>query len=79
MISVMQKYKFSDHSMLLYARFLCSRAHLAARPSARDDRVSCIQSMLVNKIPNRRARKGILHPNSMKGTFALAHARLRAE
>ena len=37
---------FSLHGQMLYARYLCSHAHFAyavARPSARDDRVSCIQ------------------------------------
>ena len=27
----------------LYAKYLCSRAHSVARPSARDDWLSCIQ------------------------------------
>ena len=33
----------------MYARYLCSRAHSAARPSARNDMVSCIQGEMESK------------------------------
>ena len=57
--------------MTLYARYLCSRDALglkAARPSARDDRLSCIQGRV------RRASKGILHTKSFQ-SFPWLYAR----
>ena len=46
----------------LYARYLCSRAHSALRPSARDDRVSCLQlkgKLLSSIVVIKRIRKFI--------------------
>ena len=40
-----------DYANVLYARYLCSRDALglkAEQPSARDDRVSCIQANIAN-------------------------------